>query len=50
MFHILTQLLLGLQFLHANGIVHRDLKPGNILMSKLNNQIKIGDFGLASII
>jgi eukaryotic-like serine/threonine-protein kinase len=39
-----------LHFLHSNGIVHRDLKPGNILINKDGKHVKIGDFGLATLI
>ena len=35
-----------LHFLHSRNLVHRDLKPENVLL-KENDDIKIGDFGLA---
>lgn len=38
--------LTALQFLHANGVVHGDIKPSNMLVDA-QNQIKLGDFGLA---
>ncbi len=38
----------GVGYLHEHGIVHRDLKPGNIFIE--NNQVKIGDYGLAKFI
>lgn len=44
---IALQILDGLDYLHNLGIIHRDLKPSNILIS--SNNIKIGDFGLASL-
>jgi serine/threonine protein kinase len=46
---VLTQILSGLDFLHAQGIIHRDLKPQNILIVKRGNEYvpKITDFGIS---
>ena len=35
----------GINYLHSNNIIHRDIKPSNIFF--LNNEIKIGDFGMS---
>ncbi|MBX7145392.1 MAG: serine/threonine protein kinase [Oligoflexia bacterium] len=43
---ILCQMASGLQAIHQGGILHRDLKPDNVMISK-DNQVKIGDFGVA---
>ena len=44
--HLVHQILLGVQHLHANHIYHRDLKPENILLGP-NYFCKIADFSLA---
>jgi len=47
---IVTQILHGLIFLHANGIIHNDIKPANIVMKRLasqKNQYFIIDFGIS---
>ena len=47
---LLSQILEGLDFLHAQGIIHRDLKPQNILMVRRQNGEyipKITDFGIS---
>jgi len=44
--NICLQIVNGIKYIHENEVLHRDLKPGNIFIS-CNNDIKIGDFGLA---
>ncbi|CAH7272257.1 eukaryotic translation initiation factor 2-alpha kinase 1 [Phodopus roborovskii] len=44
---IFQELVEGVCYIHKNGIVHRDLKPRNIFLHGPDQQVKIGDFGLA---
>lgn len=44
---VASQLLDGLEFLHAHGIIHRDLKPNNILIDA-QDHVRLLDFGLAT--
>jgi len=44
---IIRDVASAIQHAHDRGILHRDLKPQNILISSVDNQPKITDFGLA---
>jgi serine/threonine-protein kinase len=42
-----TEVLMGLNALHARGMLHRDIKPGNVLIDA-EGVAQIGDFGLVT--
>lgn len=44
------QLIAAVGYCHVNNVAHRDLKPENILLEQNMKSIKVGDFGLSSII
>uniref|UniRef100_A0A0A9YXK3 non-specific serine/threonine protein kinase n=2 Tax=Lygus hesperus TaxID=30085 RepID=A0A0A9YXK3_LYGHE len=44
---LFREIVEGLCHIHNQGIMHRDLKPVNIFLGS-NDQVKIGDFGLAT--
>ena len=43
---VMSQILAGVAYLHANEIVHRDLSPNNILLTR-DGVPKVTDFGLS---
>lgn len=46
----LRQTLLGLEHLHNQGVVHRDLKSSNIFLCDGRRGIRIGDFGISTVL
>ena len=41
-------LILGIEYLHAQGVVHRDIKPDNLLLTA-DDILKIVDFGVSEM-
>ena len=41
-----SQILVGLDYLHAQRVAHRDVKGANILVEK-SGRVKLADFGMA---
>jgi NIMA (never in mitosis gene a)-related kinase 2 len=50
---IFMQIIMALKDCHHNKehgkIIHRDIKPGNVFFD-VNNNVKLGDFGLSRIL
>lgn len=46
--HWFRDMILGIEYLHAQGIVHRDIKPDNCLITH-DDVLKIVDFGVSEM-
>ena len=44
-FHMLTDVLPILEFVHSYGIIHRDIKPSNLIRRTKDNRFVLIDFG-----
>lgn len=42
------QLLEATDYLHSHGVVHNDIKPENVMITRINDQVKLVDLGCAS--
>ncbi|CAG5082010.1 Oidioi.mRNA.OKI2018_I69.PAR.g10013.t1.cds [Oikopleura dioica] len=45
-----TQIALALSFCHSRKIAHLDVKPANVMMMSDGYTIKLGDFGISSLL
>lgn len=45
---ICGQLLDATSYLHSRGVVHNDIKPENVMISRIDDQLKLVDLGCAT--
>lgn len=48
-FRIVEQIAEALAYAHSRGVIHRRLKPRNVLLSRDQQTVKVGDFGTSSL-
>ena len=48
--HLFAQVVLPMFYIHNNQILHRDIKSENIFLTRTQDQVKIGDFGISKIL
>ena len=48
--HLFAQIVLSMYYVHQNQILHRDLKTQNIFLTRSQDHVKIGDFGISKIL
>ena len=48
--HLFGQIVLSMYYVHQNQILHRDLKTQNIFLTRSQDHVKIGDFGISKIL
>merc|ERR1719221_2152630 len=45
-----VQIALALQYIHSEKVLHRDLKTSNIFLNEASGMIKLGDFGISTVL
>jgi len=45
--YYIHELLVALEFAHANGVMHRDVKPHNVMIDHAQRKLRLIDWGLA---